>query len=224
MQELWRRCPVWCCGTGWVPAAAAASYVTDYLFTQVICFVPSVLWHCWLGGTKGIRPVKNWVVGVGMVICLERCADFCIWPSWCHCHSLSLASVKSRLVLPFWYQLTWVITEKGPLKGCVCVCVIDCVHYSLTIRWSGLVCRRPCSAMLLLQTMSSLPMSVTFFICRTSADTSGRGTRQYRYWRTSLGPIESTAPNTLLCRTPTLGQLSLASLRGRLFEYQLRLG
>jgi len=24
---------------------------------------PSVLWHCWLGGRKGIRPVKNWVVG-----------------------------------------------------------------------------------------------------------------------------------------------------------------
>ena len=26
----------------------------------------------------------------------------CIWPSWCNCHSLSLASVKSRLVLSFW--------------------------------------------------------------------------------------------------------------------------
>ena len=25
--------------------------------------VPSVLWRCWLGGTKGIRPVKNRVVG-----------------------------------------------------------------------------------------------------------------------------------------------------------------
>ena len=25
----------------------------------------------------------------------------CIWPSWCHCHSLSLASVKSRLFFPF---------------------------------------------------------------------------------------------------------------------------
>jgi len=24
---------------------------------------PSVLWCCWLGGRKGIRPVKNWVVG-----------------------------------------------------------------------------------------------------------------------------------------------------------------
>ena len=35
--------------------------------------------------------------------------------------SLSLASVKSRLVLPFWYRLTWVVPEKGPLNGCVCV-------------------------------------------------------------------------------------------------------
>ena len=26
-------------------------------------FVPSVFWHCWLGGRRGIRPVKNWVVG-----------------------------------------------------------------------------------------------------------------------------------------------------------------
>ena len=25
--------------------------------------IPSVLWRCWLGGRKGIRPVKNWVVG-----------------------------------------------------------------------------------------------------------------------------------------------------------------
>ena len=31
----------------------------------------------------------------------------CIWPSWCHCHSLSLASVKSRLVSPFWYGMVW---------------------------------------------------------------------------------------------------------------------
>ena len=37
----------------------------------------------------------------------------CIWPSWCHCHSLFLASVKSRLVLPFWYRLSCVVPEKG---------------------------------------------------------------------------------------------------------------
>ena len=45
----------------------------------------------------------------------------CIWPSWCHCHSLSLAPVKSRLVLPVCYRLTWVVPDKGPLDGCVCV-------------------------------------------------------------------------------------------------------
>ena len=52
----------------------------------------------------------------------------CIWPSWCHCHSLPLASVKSRLVLPFWYRLTQVVPEKGPLNGCVCVCYITYSH------------------------------------------------------------------------------------------------
>ena len=54
----------------------------------------------------------------------------CIWPS---CHSLSVASVKSRLVLPFWYWLTRVVPDRGPLNGCVCVshyymCII-CISY-----------------------------------------------------------------------------------------------
>jgi len=34
----------------------------------------------WLGGRKGIWPVKNKWSGAGMVICLECGAD-CIWPS-----------------------------------------------------------------------------------------------------------------------------------------------
>ena len=45
----------------------------------------------------------------------------CIWPSGCHCHSLSLASVKSRLVFPFWYRLTQLVPDKGPLYGFVFV-------------------------------------------------------------------------------------------------------
>jgi len=45
--------------------------------------------------------------GAGVVVWSN--VQTCIWPSWCHCHSLSLASVKSRLVLPFWYWLTWVV-------------------------------------------------------------------------------------------------------------------
>ena len=33
----------------------------------------------------------------------------------------SLATVKSRFVLPFWYRLTRVVLEKGPLNGCTYV-------------------------------------------------------------------------------------------------------
>jgi len=43
----------------------------------------------------------------------------CIWLSRCHCHSLSLASVKSRLVLP----------GKGAVKRvrvCACACARVC--------------------------------------------------------------------------------------------------
>ena len=34
-----------------------------------------------------------------------------------------LISVKSRLVLAFWYRLVRVVLDKGPLNGCVCVCL-----------------------------------------------------------------------------------------------------
>jgi len=36
---------------------------------------PSVIWHCWLGSRKGIRPVKNLSGGVLAWLCLEWCAD-----------------------------------------------------------------------------------------------------------------------------------------------------
>ena len=39
-------------------------------------------------------------------------------------HQFYLTSVKSRLVLSFWYQLTRVVPDKGPLNRCVCVCVV----------------------------------------------------------------------------------------------------
>ena len=66
---------------------------------------------CWLGGRKGIRPVKKLSGGVLAWLSVWSELQTCIWPS--HCHSLPLASVKSRLVLPFWYRLTRVVPEKG---------------------------------------------------------------------------------------------------------------
>jgi len=72
----------------------------------------------WVAGRAW--PVKNWVVGcwhgcLSGVRC--RLAYVPADATATHC----LASVKSRLVLPFWYRLTWVVLEKGPLNGCVCV-------------------------------------------------------------------------------------------------------
>ena len=78
------------------------------------CFeIPSVFWCCRLGGRKGIRPLKKLSGGVLAWLSVWSKVQTCIWPSGCHCHSLSLASVKSRLVLPFWYRLTRVVSEKG---------------------------------------------------------------------------------------------------------------
>ena len=88
-------------------------------FFSIAPWMPSVLWHCWLGDRKGIRPVKNLSGGLLVWLSVWIEVQTCIWSSWCHCHSLSLASVKSRLVLPFWYWLTWVVAEKGPLNGFV---------------------------------------------------------------------------------------------------------
>jgi len=85
-------------------------------------FMPSVLWRCWLGGRKGIRLVKKLSGGVLAWLSVWSVVQACIRPSGFHCHSLSLASVKSRLVLPFWYRPTWVVPGKGSLDGCVCVC------------------------------------------------------------------------------------------------------
>jgi len=62
-----------------------------------------------------------------VVICLESGAD-CL-----HMVQLmplrpeppsSLASFKSRLVLPFWYRPTQVVLEKRPLNGCSVVVVV----------------------------------------------------------------------------------------------------
>ena len=102
--------------------------------TTVHCVWPSVLWRCWLGGRKGIRPVKKLSGGVLAWLSVWSEVQTCVWPSWCHCHSLSLASVKSRLALPFWYRLTWVVPEKGPLNGCVCVCVCAAESFALAAR------------------------------------------------------------------------------------------
>jgi len=101
--------------------------------------MPSVLWRCWLGGRKGIRSVKIELWGAGAFICLERGADLHM-AQLMPLPPLSLASVKTRLVLPFWYRLTWVVLNKAPLNGCVCVCVCVCVGHTTSTQSVNCCC------------------------------------------------------------------------------------
>jgi len=62
-----------------------------------------------------------------MVVCLELGADMHMaqlmpLPLTVSCFS------KIQIALPFWYRLTRVVPEKGPLNGCVCVCVCQWYH------------------------------------------------------------------------------------------------
>jgi len=54
-----------------------------------------------------------------VVVCLKRGAD--LHMAQLMPLALTVSSVKSRLVLPFWYRLTQVVSDKGPLNKCVCV-------------------------------------------------------------------------------------------------------
>ena len=81
--------------------------------------MPSVLWCCWLGGRKGICLQKTWLVGIGMVICLEQDADLHMaqlmpLPLTVSCFS------KMEIGLPFWYRLT---RKRAVKRVCVCVCI-----------------------------------------------------------------------------------------------------
>jgi len=98
-------------------------YTHVTFFTCLQCLCLHLLWRCWLGSRKGIQSVRKLSGGVLAWLSVWSEVQTCIWSSWCHYHSLSVASVKFRLFLPFWYRLTQVVLDKGPLNGCVYVCV-----------------------------------------------------------------------------------------------------
>ena len=74
--------------------------VTHYL-VPAFAFSALIL----LAGRLEGHPARKNLSG-GVLAWLSVCSEVhtCIRPSWCHCHSLSLASVKSWLVLPFWQR------------------------------------------------------------------------------------------------------------------------
>ena len=104
-----RKLPIW------------TNTLTTHISVKVSEKKPLVLWNCWLGIRKSIRPVKIEWWGVNVVVYLERGADCLhtvqLMPLPSQTPS-SLASFKSRLVLPFWYRLIHTVLERRPLNRC----------------------------------------------------------------------------------------------------------
>jgi len=55
-----------------------------------------------------------------MVICLERGADLHMAQLMPLPLTVSCSS-EIQIGLPVWYRLTWLVLDRGPLDGCVCV-------------------------------------------------------------------------------------------------------
>ena len=81
---------------------------TLFIYFTSAAVVPSVLWRCWLGGTKGIRPVKNWAVG-----CWHG------YLPWVRCR-LTYGPAKILTGFTFLVPAHLGSPGKGPLNVCVC--------------------------------------------------------------------------------------------------------
>ena len=128
------------------------NFWSGYKGVQHTCILCIYYYELWLGlglgyavsaltllvgrqeGHPACKKTEWW--GAGVVICPER-GGLAYGPAdttATHCLLLS------RLVLPFWYQLTRVVPEKEPLHGCmyVCMCVLLTLSALLSARDSGL--------------------------------------------------------------------------------------
>ena len=138
--------------TGMIPSIFSILYwlLKDRQWKTLSVVTHPVSMHCSIGKLRNI--VKLWIhciscemnysalvarykVSGEMLVWLSVWCEVqtCIQPSWCHCHSLYLASVKSRLVLPFWYQLTPGSPGKSIVKWVYdvvarCIFVSVCAH------------------------------------------------------------------------------------------------
>ena len=84
-----------------------------FIWFLVLFFKPFSALTLLVGRQEGHLACKKLSGGVLAWLSVWSEVQTCMWPSWCYCHSLSLVSVKSRLVLPFWYRLTQVVLDRG---------------------------------------------------------------------------------------------------------------
>jgi len=87
--------------TSWSFICASLAFSALILLIFVMCLfvcLPSVLWRCWLGCRKGVRPVKKWVVRCSHGYLSEvRCKWFAYGSADATVTSSSLAAMKLHL-------------------------------------------------------------------------------------------------------------------------------
>jgi len=90
---------------------------------RISIILPSVLRYCWLGGRKGVRPVKTEWLGAGVVACLQQGADL-------HMAQLMplplIVSCFSEIQIGFTFLVPAHPGSPGKRavkQVCVCVCV-----------------------------------------------------------------------------------------------------
>ena len=94
-------------------------------FGGISCELPSVLWRCWLGGRKGIWPVKNWVVGCWRGYLSGATCRLALWP---------IDISKIQISFTFLVLAHLGSPRKRAVKRvCVCVCVCMCVCVSVCV-------------------------------------------------------------------------------------------
>ena len=91
-------------------------YLGDMLSVIVYSFSALTLL---VGRQEGHPACKKLSGGVLAWLSVWSEVQTCIWPSRCHCHSLSLASVKSMLVPAY----PGSPGKRAVKRACVCVCV-----------------------------------------------------------------------------------------------------
>jgi len=79
------------------PSMCTRVNLTDIIYIVWWLYCAFSALTLFMGSRKGIRPVKNLSGGMLAWLCVCVKVQICIWPSWCHCHSLSLAPVNPAL-------------------------------------------------------------------------------------------------------------------------------
>jgi len=101
------NCPLCSCTLDYCSSVMHAQHWTYYVYCEMYCAFSTLT--LLVGWQEGHLACKKLSGGVLAWLFVWSEVQTCIWPSGCQCHSLSLASVKSRLVLPFGYRFTRVV-------------------------------------------------------------------------------------------------------------------